>query len=103
MSEKEIKEILDKIPLNVLEALGNLENGALNYYKAPRTIEVFKNTILDYITNLEQENERLNNIINELEKELRLGYTDLFEHELVNGRELIENILNYLKELKEGK
>lgn len=49
----EIKEI--NIPENVLEALGNLESGALNYYKAPKTIEVYKNTILDYITNLKQE------------------------------------------------
>lgn len=39
-------------------------------------------------------------IINELEKELDRGYRDLFEHELVNGRELITNIKNYIKELK---
>ena len=40
------------------------------------------------------------NIINELEKELDRGYLDLFEHELVPGRELITNIKNYLQELK---
>jgi hypothetical protein len=44
--------------------------------------------------------ERLNNIINELEKELDRGYLDLFAHELVPGRELITNIKNYLQELK---
>jgi len=66
---KEIKEILDKIPLNVLEALGNLESGALNYYKAPKTIEVYRNTILDYITNLEQENERLGKLFYERNEE----------------------------------
>ena len=46
--------------------------------------------------------ERLNNIINELEKELDRGYRDLFDYELVNGRELINNIKNYLQELKES-
>ena len=45
---------------------------------------------------------RLNNIINELEKELDRGYKDLFEYELVPGRELITNIKNYLQELKES-
>ena len=53
-----------------------------------------------YIKRLQNEIERLNNIINELEKELDRGYLDLFEHELVPGRELITNIKNYLQELK---
>ena len=52
---------------------------------------------LDYS---QKEIERLNNIINELEEELDRGYRDLFEHELVPGRELITNIKNYLQELK---
>lgn len=47
-----------------------------------------------------QERERLDNIINELEEELDRGYRDLFEQELVPGRELITNIKNYLQELK---
>lgn len=44
------------------------------------------------VIELQQENERLYNIINELEKELNRGYRDLFPHELVPGRELITNI-----------
>ena len=51
----------------------------------------------------EQEIERLNNIINELEKELDRSFLDLFEYELVNGRELISNIKNYIQELKGDK
>lgn len=47
-----------------------------------------------------KEVERLNNIINELEKELDRAYLDLFEYELVNGREFIANIKNYIQELK---
>ena len=48
----EIKEI--NIPENVLVALGDLTNGALNYYKATETVKVRHNTILDYITNLQE-------------------------------------------------
>lgn len=58
----------------------------------------------DYKAKLEKKDkeiERLNNIINELENELDRGYNDLFEMELVPGRELITNIKNYLQELKE--
>lgn len=49
----------------------------------------------------EEEITRLNNIINELEKDLKEAYDCLVPNELVNGRELINNILNDLKELKE--
>lgn len=59
--------------------------------------------LLDYIAKLEEESKRLKNIINELEKELNRGYRDLYPHELVPGRELITNILNYLQELMEDK
>ena len=54
----EIKEI--NIPENVLVALGDLTNGALNYYKATETVKVKHNIILDYITNLQEENKMLN-------------------------------------------
>ena len=50
---------------------------------------------------LEQEIERLNNIINELEKDLNEAYDELHRGELVNGRELINNIYQELKELKD--
>ena len=53
----DIKEI--NIPENVLVALGDLTNGALNYYKAKETIKVRHNTILDHITNLQEENKKL--------------------------------------------
>ena len=58
----EIKEI--NIPENVLVALGDLTNGALNYYKASETVKVRHNTILDYITNLQQINKNLTNSLN---------------------------------------
>ena len=56
--------------------------------------------LVDFMNYQDKEIERLNNIINELEKELDRGYRDLFAHELVPGRELITNIKNYLQELK---
>ena len=51
----EIKEI--NIPDNILATLGDLTNGALNYYKTPKTIELKHKLLLDYITNLQKENE----------------------------------------------
>jgi len=53
----ETKEI--NISENVLIALGDLTNGALNYYKATETVKVKYSTILDYITNLQVEINKL--------------------------------------------
>lgn len=50
--------------------------------------------LLDYITDLQEENDRLNNIINELEK-----WVDEYPSEDV----WYEHITNKLKELKENK
>lgn len=50
----EIKEI--NIPDNILTALGDLTNGALNYYKTPKAIELKHKLLLDY---LQEENKRL--------------------------------------------
>lgn len=48
-----------------------------------------------------KEIDRLNNIINQLEKDLNEAYDELHRGELVNGRELINNIYQELKELKD--
>ena len=67
--------------------------------------KVFKDTSREGILNqFYYEHIELRKMIdnfNELEEELDRGYRDLFEHELVPGRELITNIKNYLQELKE--
>ena len=86
----EIKEI--NIPENVLVALGDLTNCALNYYKATETVKVKHNTILDYITNLQEENEKLNNIIEQLEK--------WCNEEMYADDQLYEKVLDKLQELK---
>lgn len=68
----EIKEI--NIPENVLVALGDLANGALNYYKATEAVKVRHNTIFDYITNLqqiEQEHQRINGELREENEKLK--------------------------------
>ena len=57
-------------------------------------------SFLNELGKKDDEIEKLNNIINELEKELDRGYRDLFDYELVNGRVLINNIKIYLQELK---
>lgn len=52
---------------------------------------------------LEKKIERLNNIINELEKEINIAIKELQPNELVNGINLLKNIKFTLKELKENK
>ena len=53
----------------------------------------FKN----YMKDLQEENQRLNNVLNELEdKLLQLRLTD------VDGKTIVYRMLNYLKELKES-
>ena len=61
-----------------------------------------KSDVIKYITILEDENERLNNIIDKLEYWLKLEiqYNADINEEYNEG---IENILNRLEELKEGK
>ena len=88
----EIKE--NNTPNHILSALGDLKNGAINYYQLPKVTLEEQKMILDYITNLQEENDRLNNIINELEK-----WVDEYPSEDV----WYEHITNKLKELKENK
>ena len=81
---------------NEIERLNNIikEQGLedkSNYY-----VKGLEGSLKEY----QDEVKRLNNIINELEKELDRAYLDLFEYELVNGREFITNIKNYIQELK---
>ena len=48
--------------------------------------------------NLKEENQRLNNVLNELEEGLQEAYKELQPNELINGRIFIENVLKDLKE-----
>ena len=56
------------------------------------------NEIVGVYDNLKEENERLNNVLNELKKDLQEAFNELQPNELIDGRNLIENILNELKE-----
>ena len=82
----EIKEI--NIPENVLVALGDLTNGALNYYKATETVKVRHNTILDYITNLQEEKDMYKCSFEEMSK-------NYFEEQSRIDK-AIDNLLNIL-------
>ena len=119
----EIKE--NNTPNHILSALGDLTNGAINYYQLPKTTLEEQKMILDYITNLQQENDRLNeenkkfnkwietlnkenhrlnNIINELEEWLE---DNIFNKVGSSVDIAIENhtyckVLDKLKELKEN-
>lgn len=62
----------------------------------------------DYITNLQQENERLNNIINTFEEDLEnmkmnLRYSGVkYDNDCLIRAEVIQQVLHKLKELKES-
>ena len=56
--------------------------------------------IIETLNNLKEENNQLQSNWNSLRKELKQAYRELFENELVNGRELINNILDKMNELK---
>ena len=89
-----------------------IDDGELVYYISENefiTCDEIPMPMLEGIKHLQQkveqkdkEIERLNNIINELEKDLNEAYDELHRGELVNGRELINNIYQELKELKEN-
>lgn len=53
----------NNIPNNVLQDLGDLTNGAINYYQLPKTTLEEENIILNYITNLQNEIENLKDTI----------------------------------------
>lgn len=67
-----------------------------------------KNEKVDYtgvyivkINKLEKEIERLNNIIDILEKDIKEAIEELKPNELVDGKILLNNILKEIKELKD--
>ena len=83
----DIKEILDDLDYCKNRQCGNI---LLKHNEC--------DLLLDYITNLQEEIERLNNIIEELEK-----YCNEDDWTSVNGEIAIKLIKIKLKELKEGK
>ena len=94
----EIKEILDKAKeISDYGADGKQHTRMFNQFEAK--------ALLDYITNLQEENERLNNIINELEEYCKEEYyrkntTDIDSIGLSNN--IYVCIYMKLKELKEN-
>ena len=87
MSEERLKEIKEELAKISFSNIGHCVN---------------TNLILDYITNLQEEIERLNNIINELEKWLvewreMLDCPDFYEEGIID---CINDTLTELQELK---
>lgn len=93
---EEIKEILSKDNIHIIECDKNWCN-AYGYEKSQ-----MKRDVIKYITILEEKNQRLNNLINELEKYL-INESKYDEYKDVDYREAMECALDELKELKEGK
>ena len=92
----EIKEIVSMSADEDIEIKYINERGSYVY----KNIDIYE--LLDYITNLQEENERLNNIINELEKDIKNLYTYGIKNN-AEQRDYLLNRLDGLKELKENK
>ena len=88
---KEIKEILDLLNFN----RDTISNGTCRVEDFASREQIIK--LLDYITNLQQENERLNTIIDELEKYLEEEKDERYSW---HYREWIRQVQDKLKELK---
>lgn len=86
---------------NLKELLVNLDLASemYDFNLKPKEITM----LLHYFNKLQKENKRLNNIINELKNELKIAFNELEPNELVIGKDIIENTLNLLKELKGDK
>lgn len=93
----------------VLSALGDLTNGALNYYQATQTVMVRDNLIRNYIELLQKQNtelkdnwNKLRECLNEAKHEYRLrdnkGLQDYYEVCV----QQINNILDKMQEIEGG-
>ncbi len=106
MTEK-IKEILNNLrytakehTIQVLENSGMIESCPQQIPTEMRLNSYSAKILLDYITNLQQENEKLNNIINTFEEYLRDLYHS-FDYEAYESK-ILDKVLDELKELKES-
>ena len=52
----------------ILIALGDLTNGALNYYQTPRVVMTKRDIIETYIDRLQQENQKYKEVIDKLKE-----------------------------------
>ena len=109
MNEEEIQEALKiiKEPITV----NSIEYKYFDQENYEKLLRVYENCrwfisnaeqFMQNFKNQEQELDQYKNNWEELKKELKTAYSELFEHELINGREVIENILNEMKELEEN-
>lgn len=90
MSEERLKEIKDSI---------DFQEMVINNDKELQKARI----LFDEEKELYDEVIRLNNIINELEKDIKEALNELQPNELVNGKGVLQNVLNDLQELKENK
>lgn len=105
----DIEGILDRFDrvlknYEIDKKIGNLSVDSI-YHLFPNEMITIKN----YITKLQEENNRLNNIINTFEEEIEVELTFedkdcLLEHNtFITIHDTLEKVLKRIKELKEGK
>lgn len=88
---------------DILAILGDLTNGAMNYYKNPKVIEL--SDIENIIYTLQQELDQYKNNWEELKKYCEFQNNKLCKDPLKNQKSLsiVNWVLNKMKELEEGK
>lgn len=78
----------------VLEALGDLTNGALNYYQTTHVVMAKRKVIETYIKQLQQENKQLKDLQNNMDKQYKKleervnKATKFYTHELFKREQL---------------
>ena len=106
MSE-EIKEILDELRETADYPKINYSSYDKSYNETIDNVAMIKSfgckQLLDYITNLQQEIERLNNIIDELEKYIHNELVLDFYNDDMPCELIINKMEKMIKELKENK
>lgn len=92
---------------NILYYLGILENGALNYYQAIKTVTIARQSIQNYIEQLEEQNKKQKEVIDKAIETLEKGITfcendsqGIYDKcNIAINRE--KGVLNILKEVSE--
>ena len=85
---------------NILYCLGLLENGALNYYQATKTVTIARQSIQNYIERLEEQNKKQKEVIDKATKLLESQEQDMMGNYFFDDN-IAEQLLDILNEMSE--
>ena len=85
----------------ILYYLGILEDGALNYYQAIETIRIARQSIQNYIVQLEQQCKKQKEVIDKITEIINYYGVDKEYNDNVILRHILKDMLDILKEVSE--